>query len=103
MVKPRSVMSRRALFRRTLAITGGAGVASHRSVAWAEQSRPDRRANRPSGQRVIVATDSTAVVETTAGLVRGYSENGIRTFKGIPYGTASARFMPPAKPAPWSG
>ncbi len=45
------------------------------------------------------------IVETSAGKVRGANVNGIRTFKGIPYGATTEganRFMAPKKPAPWT-
>ena len=45
-------------------------------------------------------------VETTLGTVRGMANTGIRIFRGIPYGADTAgknRFMPPRKPAAWTG
>ncbi|MDH4054135.1 MAG: carboxylesterase/lipase family protein [Gammaproteobacteria bacterium] len=43
------------------------------------------------------------VVATTAGSVRGYSDDGISAFKGVRYGadTGPRRFMPPMPPQPW--
>jgi para-nitrobenzyl esterase len=55
---------------------------------------------------IIVASDRNAVVDTTAGKVRGFTRNGIHTFKGIPYAASTegaARFLPPEKPKSWSG
>ena len=62
--------------------------------------------NNSNRRETIVATYSRPIVETEAGKVRGYIRNGISTFQGVPYGAptgGSARFMPPQKPAPWSG
>jgi para-nitrobenzyl esterase len=45
-------------------------------------------------------------VLTAYGEVRGVNNNGILTFKGIPYGASTAganRFMPPHKPESWTG
>ena len=45
------------------------------------------------------------VATTTAGQVRGSVDQGIRAFKGIPYGgdTALRRFQASVPPAPWAG
>jgi para-nitrobenzyl esterase len=51
-------------------------------------------------------TRSEVVVETTGGKIRGVNVNGIRTFKGVPYGGSTEgvhRFMPPRKAQPWTG
>jgi para-nitrobenzyl esterase len=47
-----------------------------------------------------------AVADTSAGKIRGVIVDDIRIFKGIPYGAPTSgknRFMPPVKPAKWSG
>jgi para-nitrobenzyl esterase len=47
-----------------------------------------------------------ATVRTTAGSVRGYVDNGVHVFKGLPYAASTAganRFMPPQKRQPWTG
>jgi len=46
------------------------------------------------------------IAETPRGNVRGTMEDGIRVFRGIPYGastTGDARFRPPSPPAAWAG
>ena len=46
------------------------------------------------------------IVDTSAGKVRGFVKQDIKTFKGIPYGASTAgknRFMPPVKPPAWTG
>jgi para-nitrobenzyl esterase len=46
------------------------------------------------------------IAETAFGKVRGIDNNGIKIFKGIPYGANTSgmnRFMPPVEPAKWAG
>jgi para-nitrobenzyl esterase len=45
------------------------------------------------------------VVDTASGRVRGYIDRDVYAFKGVPYGAppvGQLRFMPPAKPRPWT-
>lgn len=56
--------------------------------------------------KVALADGHPVIAATAAGKVRGTALDGINVFKGIPYGASTAgtnRFMPPAKPAPWTG
>jgi para-nitrobenzyl esterase len=47
-----------------------------------------------------------AIVETNSGKIRGLQQNGVLSFRGVPYGESTAgrsRFMPPVKMQPWKG
>jgi hypothetical protein len=49
---------------------------------------------------------ASPVVETQYGKVRGTTVRGVHIYKGIPYGgptEGSGRFLPPARPATWTG
>jgi para-nitrobenzyl esterase len=55
---------------------------------------------------VSAADLESALADTAAGKVRGVVIDGVRVFKGIPYGAPTSgqnRFRPPVKPAPWTG
>jgi para-nitrobenzyl esterase len=46
------------------------------------------------------------VADTTSGKVKGVEREGVKAFKGIPYGADTSgknRFMPPKKPQAWAG
>jgi para-nitrobenzyl esterase len=80
------------------------GVAASTCVSLDGLAAPVTPATGASG--IVVASATKTVVETTAGKVRGFTRNGINTFKGIPYARSTAgtlRFMPPAKPEAWTG
>jgi para-nitrobenzyl esterase len=57
----------------------------------------------PASLFAAPAADRDPIAKTTLGEVRGYLDQGIRAFKGIPYGadTARHRFQPPLPPAAW--
>lgn len=52
------------------------------------------------------STAVSPIADTTCGKLRGRTEDGIHVFRGVPYGADTSgknRFMPPQKPAPWTG
>jgi para-nitrobenzyl esterase len=78
-------------------------------------SRPSRRdfiwqacvlAASGTALRTAYAESQFVTAETAFGRVRGVDLDGIKIFKGIPYGASTAgnrRFMPPASPTKWTG
>jgi len=97
--------SRRSVIKAGLAglVAAGAG-----RVAIAEASAATQSA-RPSASVAPSARLNGPLffdVQTTNGVVRGMANTGIKVFRGIPYGADTSganRFMPPRKPAPWTG
>src|SRR5262245_40448208 len=98
--------SRRNVIKAGLAgfVAAGAGA-----VPLAEAQTPAARSARGTSGAVNTARLNGPLffdVETTHGVVRGMANTGIKVFRGIPYGADTSganRFMPPRKPAPWTG
>ena len=97
-------VGRRSLLKGVAAVfSGAASISAMPSFASA---MPTTDTEKATGQRPLRASSTDAIVSTDAGKVAGYVRNGISTFKGIPYGDTTAgtnRFLPPAKPKPWTG
>ena len=53
------------------------------------------------GSAARATTDPVA--ESRCGKVRGLIDQGIQTFKGIPYASAAERFQPPKPMTAWTG
>jgi para-nitrobenzyl esterase len=52
------------------------------------------------------AAETFVTADTAFGKLRGVETDGIRVFKGVPYGASTAgnnRFMAPVEPEPWTG
>ncbi|HWA87091.1 MAG TPA: carboxylesterase family protein [Opitutus sp.] len=85
-----------------LTATAGLGAALPGSLRAADSGdRP--AAGRRGG---TCSTPRSAVANTKYGKVRGYVEEGVLTFKGVPYGANTGgenRWLPAKPPAPWEG
>ena len=101
-----SKLTRRTLIQSATLIAGTAAANLLPDLAANANAAPPPQTPSSNAGPTIVASDETNIVETTAGKVRGYSRNGVHTFKGIPFGASTegaARFMAPTKPKPWTG
>lgn len=101
-------ISRRALIRGTAALGAGtaASVLAPSTLVSMAQAEVLPAPPYVAQAVTIAASPSKNIVETDSGKVFGYVQDGVVTFKGIPYGastTGKNRFMPPVKPAPWAG
>lgn len=83
-------MQRREFLQSSLGATALAGYASTSVSAFARAAQ----------------AKLFTIAETNAGKIRGVEVDGIKQFRGVPYGASTAgrnRFMPPRPVAPWSG
>src|SRR3954467_1918744 len=95
----RPALNRRELLRLSTAL--GVGAVMPTSDAFAQ--------TKDAHSQALAATCSTprsAVATTQHGKVRGYVEDGVLTFKGVPYGANTGgenRWLPAKPPKTWDG
>jgi para-nitrobenzyl esterase len=98
-------IGRRSWMKGAAALVGTAAAASPMLASATSPGAWGSTRGAPDAVSVRVDTPANAVVQTTAGRVRGFTRNGIFVYKGIPYGDTTAgenRFLAPKKPKPWS-
>jgi para-nitrobenzyl esterase len=82
-----------------------AGASAALAAGCAPSDPAPSQTTPTAGAPASVATPPDAVVETTAGRIRGFTRNGVFVFKGVPYGDTTAgenRFLPPKPVQPWT-
>src|SRR5579884_3330052 len=90
----------RGFNRRQALLSATAGVAA---MAGAASSADVTKVGAAGGS---CSTPRSAVAKTQYGKVRGYVEDGVLTFKGVPYGANTGgenRWLPAKPPASWDG
>ena len=94
-------MSKTKLNRRqAMLLPATAGMTA--AMANASDSTKSAAHQSPGG----CSTPRSAVAKTQYGKVRGYVDDGVLTFKGIPYGQNTGgenRWLPAKAPKPWQG
>jgi para-nitrobenzyl esterase len=100
-----STLSRRQLLH--LSTAAGLGVALPDAAQAFQGAKPGPAvAAAPKAPAGGCSTPRTAVASTRYGKVRGYIEDGVVTFKGVPYGADTGgenRWLPAKPPKPWDG
>ena len=90
--------------RQALLLSATAGAAALAGKACSPDGSTNMSA--PRAPAAGCSTPRTAVANTEYGEVRGYVENGVLTFKGVPYGANTGgenRWLPAKPPTPWEG
>jgi len=91
------------LNRRQALLLSGAGIGTVLAGTGQASGTAQAPARQASGS---CSTPRSAVAKTQYGMVRGYVEDGVLTFKGVPYGANTGgenRWLPAKPPKPWDG
>ena len=94
----RPALNRRQLLQLSSAIGAGAMLPGSAAASV--------RGPAATATGATCSTPRTAVAKTQYGKVRGYVEEGVLTFKGVPYGASTGgenRWLPAKPPASWEG
>ena len=90
--------------RQMLLLSGSAGVGA--ALAGPAHAATSASPTAPPAAAGRCSTPRTAVSTTQYGKVRGYVEDGVFTFKRVPYGADTGgenRWLPAKPPKPWDG
>lgn len=90
--------------RQAMMLTASAGLAALAGTSCNPGGGARKAA--PPAEAASCSTPPTAVARTQYGKVRGYVEEGVLTFKGVPYGADTGganRWLPAKPPTPWEG
>ncbi len=89
--------------RQALILSASAGAAALAAAACGSGNGANTAVPQAAAS---CSTPRSAVANTQCGKVRGYVEDGILTFKGVPYGANTGgenRWLPAKPPTPWDG
>jgi para-nitrobenzyl esterase len=98
--------SRRQILKSGLAGVVAIGGAAATAVAQSANGRSSGGGAAPTVTTGRMTGPLFFDVDTSSGIVRGTVNTGVKIFRGIRYGADTGgknRFMPPRKPAPWTG
>jgi para-nitrobenzyl esterase len=98
--------SRRQILKSGLAGVVAIGGAAATAVAQSANGRSAGGSAAPTVTTGRMTGPLFFDVDTSSGVVRGTVNTGVKIFRGIRYGADTGgknRFMPPRKPAPWTG
>jgi para-nitrobenzyl esterase len=89
--------------REALILTSAAAGLGATTTSYATSDRT-KGANAARHSTGTISTPRSAIAKTQYGKVRGYLDDGVFTFKGVPYGQTTAgenRWLPAKAPTPW--